>query len=240
MINLKERIYSIPLSEAIEESRECVLCTLESKLEEQAIEYFLGESLMEPSIREMTNRKGFCRRHLSKLYNNGNRLGLALVLDTHLSEIRNVLSKKFVMPKSGLFSKRANIKNTENMIEALNSVDSGCAVCEKVDAQMKNAAKNLIFLWKTEREFRYKLEQANGFCLPHMKVLLEEAKRELSGKDFEKFIKFLYKKQEESLRSLNDDLNWFTKKYDYKNQDAPWGTAKDSLPRAIQRLKKIQ
>ena len=60
---MKERIYSIPLTEALEENSGCPLCTLEKKLQEQAVEYFLGPSMMEPDSREMTNEKGFCKNH---------------------------------------------------------------------------------------------------------------------------------------------------------------------------------
>ena len=102
---MKEHIYTIPLTEATRENCGCVLCTIEKKLEEQALEYFLGPSLMEPDGRELTNRKGFCKKHFDAMLVRNNRLGLALMLETHL---RETLGKLEVKKKVGLFS---NLRN---------------------------------------------------------------------------------------------------------------------------------
>ena len=84
---MKERIYSIPLTEALEGNSGCPLCTLEKKLQEQAVEYFLGPSMMEPDSREMTNEKGFCKNHIKMLFDRKNRLSLALMLETHIKSV---------------------------------------------------------------------------------------------------------------------------------------------------------
>jgi hypothetical protein len=35
------------------------------------------------------------------------------------------------------------------------------------------------------------------------------------------------------MKEMEDDLEWFVLKFDYRNIDAPWKNAKDALPRAI-------
>ena len=94
---MKERIYSIPLTEALEETRGCILCTLEKRLEEQAVLYFLGPSMMEPDSREITNKKGFCKSHMGMLFDKKNRLSLALMLETHVKELEKNLKLFFRM-----------------------------------------------------------------------------------------------------------------------------------------------
>ncbi|HOK42309.1 MAG TPA: DUF6062 family protein, partial [Thermoclostridium caenicola] len=91
---MKERIYTIPITEAFEQDTECPLCVCEKKLEQDALEYALGPSLMEPDSRMETNRMGFCAHHFTKLYNSQkNRLGLGLIIETHLAEQAAVIGK---------------------------------------------------------------------------------------------------------------------------------------------------
>ena len=44
---------------------------------------------------------------------------------------------------------------------------------------------------------------------------------------------------EENLFRVKGDLDWLVAKYDYRNASKPWGTAKDALPRAMQKLQGI-
>ena len=52
---MKEKIYTIPLTEAYEEDCECPFCKLEQQLEQEAVEYALGASMMEPDSRVNSN-----------------------------------------------------------------------------------------------------------------------------------------------------------------------------------------
>ena len=125
---MKERIYSIPLTDALNADCGCVMCALEEKLENDAVEYFMGASKMEPEIRIMTNKKGFCRRHLHMMEAAGSPLGLALMLDTHLEELRARLEKKG--GRGGLFAAK---KNAEAM-QAI--IDAGSEVYEPTDDEI--------------------------------------------------------------------------------------------------------
>ena len=63
-----EQIYTIPVNEAFEASRDdpsigCPLCALYRKLEEDELDLILGASMMEPDIRTITNETGFCKIH---------------------------------------------------------------------------------------------------------------------------------------------------------------------------------
>ena len=82
---MKEQIYTIPVNEAYETDCECPLCFLERKLEQEAVEYELGAAMMEADHREESNNKGFCNRHFEMMFHSGNKLSLALVLDTALA-----------------------------------------------------------------------------------------------------------------------------------------------------------
>ena len=48
--------------------------------------------MMEPDSREITNEKGFCKRHMGMLFDKKNRLSLALMLETHVKELEKNLN----------------------------------------------------------------------------------------------------------------------------------------------------
>ncbi len=233
---MKERIYSIPLSEALEQDCDCIMCAVSKTMEDNNIDYFLGPSMMEPECRMVTNNRGFCPRHLSALYERGNRLSLALMLDTHLEEVRGRLKKRMKLFKVSGFGSGGAKKSVEKYIEDLDKMVSSCAVCDKLDSEIEAAAENLVYLWDKEKEFRDKFARSKGLCLPHMKMVIKASAEELSGKNLDEFIRDLSNLQSSRLDELNEDVHWFTQKYDYRNQDAPWGNAKDALPRAVKRL----
>jgi hypothetical protein len=65
---------------------------------------------MEPDSRAETDKTGFCPVHMKKLYDYGNALGNALILQTHyagLLESFRAEMETFTAPKRGLFGKKA-------------------------------------------------------------------------------------------------------------------------------------
>lgn len=207
---MKEHIYTIPITEALSDNCGCVLCTIEKKLEEDALSYFLGPSLMEPDGREITNKKGFCKSHLDAMMTRNNRLGLALMLETHLGEIVNSLEIK---KKGGMFSKVSTEKLTADSIY---DVTESCAICDKINAQMKAVASNLAYLWGKEAEFRNKFEVSNGLCLKHTALAIEQSSA-IGGKAREEYIEKLISMQKEKLNKLSENVNAFTLSFDYRN-----------------------
>ena len=230
---MKERIYSIPLTDALNEGCGCILCTLEKKLENDALEYFLGPSMMEPDGRELTNEKGFCRRHLPMLFNKGNRLGLALVLETHIKE----LSKKITPEKkSGFMKKGYDAALTAKKIFA---ASESCALCDKLNSQIRDAAGNFAYLWEKEQDFRLKFATEGQLCPEHAAVILSVCENELSGKVRDEFIDMIVAGQKLYLERLYDSLHEFVLSFDYRNANKPLSQkATDSVQTAVKHLAK--
>lgn len=250
---MKEKIYTIPVTEVFGEDCECPLCLLEKRLEDEYIEYFLGPSLMEPDCRIETNDNGFCRRHFEQLYNRQeNRLGLGLMIDTHLQEqigrLRNIYTSgikagkgasksilsRFIPMRSA--SDGSN-KGFSKALEFLASLEARCSICKKLTNTMDRYVDVIMYLWSRETDFRKIFESKKGFCMKHFKELVEGAGKYLSARDAALFIDALFIMQLDNLERLQKEVNWFTKKFDYRNNDAPWGKSKDSLSRSIQKLK---
>lgn len=81
---MKEKLYTIPVNDAFSQDCECPICVMRKTLEDNAIEYTMGPSYMEDDVRMETDRLGFCRLHMMALSKQKNKLGLALILKTHM------------------------------------------------------------------------------------------------------------------------------------------------------------
>lgn len=107
---MKEKIYTIPVNEAFEKKSECAFCELTKKLDHDILEYVLGPSYMEEDIREETDKHGFCKYHYDKMFHAQNRLGVALMVSTHLKKINKDLDN---ILKSELSEKKAFLKKSQ-------------------------------------------------------------------------------------------------------------------------------
>lgn len=226
---MKEKIYTIPVTEAFSVECECPVCVLQKKLEEEYVSYFLGASLMEPDCRMVTNEKGFCRKHFELLYNKQeNRLGLGLMIDTHLQEQTGKLAKQS-KPGKGT-------KLIDDTLALLAALGGSCSICSKLEYTMDRYMDVVMYLWVREADFRQLFNSKKGFCLSHLKLLLESAKKYLNKADAGIFAENALKMQLANLERIQQEVNWFTRKFDYRNNDAPWGNSKDALLRSIQKL----
>lgn len=251
---MKEKIYTIPVTDAFRVDCECPICVLEKKLEDEYVDYMLGPSLMEPDGRIDTNEKGFCRGHFEMLYNKQvNRLGLGLIIDTHMAEQNKKLKETFETGKEGLqkdsglsFMKNLTTKMSsrqtdsgkviDELISQLSSLENKCSVCSKLSNTMDRYIDVILYLWFNEEDFRNLFNNNKGFCLKHLRSLLEGAKKYLSPREAAIFVDNMMKIQLPNLERVQQEVNWFTKKFDYRYTDAPWGNSKDALQRSIQKI----
>lgn len=251
---MKEKIYTIPVTDAFKTECECPICLLEKKLEEESVEYVLGPFLMEPEGRMETNENGFCQRHFELMYNTqANRLGLGLIVDTHMVE-QNERLKKNYENKKGLLKKDADasfIKNlsgklsskqtetskfVDELIANLSMLEDSCTICTKINNTLDRYIDVILYLYFKEEDFKDLFHSQKGFCLKHLRLLLEGAKKHLAPKETAIFVDNLLSIEIENLERIQQEVNWFTKKFDYRNNDAPWGNSKDALLRSIQKL----
>jgi hypothetical protein len=182
---------------------------------------------MEPDIRGMVNESGFCPVHFQMLFNAGNKLGLALMTHTHLL----YLLKKIQKPE-----KYTHPKTRREYCLFLQSNRNDCALCRKLEKTLKRYTFTIVYLWKKDEDFRKAFKESKGFCLPHFAGCTIMADEVLSSRKKELFYKDLYSLQTENLSRIEEEIHWFTQKFDYKNKDKPWKTSRDALQRTIQKL----
>lgn len=235
---MREEIHTIPVNESFESGDECPFCFLERRTEQRCIRYVIGpgNSFMEPEVREITNREGFCGPHLKKLYDYGNPLGSGLIIRSYMQRLRRELNEQLAHhsrpPKRSLFHK---VETTEDSLTTWIRKRMGtCYVCRSMDENMNRYYYTFFVLLK-DPEFRAKVESCKGFCMRHFVELLERAKKKLPNSQYDWFYDTLPKLMMENLDRVQGDLDWFTEKFDYKNSRADWKNSRDALQRAMQK-----
>lgn len=244
---MKEQLYTIPLMDAFREQDECPFCYIHRSLEQHAIDFTLGAgaSYMEDDIRFQTDKFGFCREHYKKMFTYGNRLGSALILETHLKKFSKDLKAQLDSYASGdKPSLLGRLKKTAPSPDAkLNSVSAwiqkqnkSCYICDQIQTTYERYLATFFELFKrNENEFMELLKNGKGFCVPHFGDILSGAERYLNEKDQVRLREILFPKMIENLDRITGDLEWFEKKFDYQFKDADWKNSKDAVQRAMQK-----
>lgn len=222
---MREDITSIPVSEVFEPRDGCPICRLRDTLEDRVVDYITGAAMMEPDVRIETNKKGFCIEHYRMLLKKRNRLGVALILETHLAEIEHQ-----VFDGLPLLGKAAGKQAASASLAA-----DTCFVCDKIDWAMSRMLATVCRLWETERDFRQLFDQQTGLCLPHFSLLVSTAASQMNKKNAPDFAKAAAALCRKELTELRGDVSHFCKMFDYRNSgdDADWGNSRDSIERAI-------
>ena len=221
-----EKIYTIPVNEAFEASEAdyacgCPFCTLYNKLEENELELILGASMMEQDVRIKTNELGFCKTHYDMMFTRKNRLGMALMLESHLDELRSKTDKH------GLAAIGAD------PMKHFARLEDTCYVCSRIEFSFDKMMATAVLLWEKDSDFRRKMRAQPYICLPHYRMFAEYGKKGLPKKLYSDFYKELSEVVGNYFDSLREDVSWFCKKFDYRYDAEPWGNAKDAVERAI-------
>ncbi len=244
---MRQHIDTAPLWESYRQDSECPLCLLNARTEAANADYFLGESVMEPGQRIEVNQKGFCARHFKLMYDAGNRLGLALMTQTHMRETMKTLKAQAERARAaaaeeagkGVF-RRIGGKKSDALTEIageLKQLDGKCVFCERIRDNMDRYMYTLLWMYRHEPDFPALFAQSRGMCLKHYAEALENAPKHLSGDALKRFVDTLSRIEMESFDRLEQEIDWFAKKFDYRNQDKPWGSSRDAVKRAINKLR---
>ena len=197
---MRDTIYTIPLTDVFSPREGCPVCRLRSMLEKRCVEYIMGAAMMEPDIRIETNRYGFCPSHLELLIRQKNRLSLALMLETHLDELRDRH-----MPPS--------------VKKGTPPVSETCFVCREIDGAAEKLLDTALKLFFSDSSFQALfLEQ--DYCWKHYEALCLQAGAALNRRQSAQLAAALTERQKARLSTLREDVHSFTTSFDYRNAGA--------------------
>ncbi len=227
-----EQIYTIPVNEAFDANTDgtsctCPFCALYDRLQRDEIDIILGASMMEPDIRIKTNEQGFCRDHYKIMLTKNRKLGMGLILESHLNEVEKRLKGK------GLPIANMDVKDA---ISSLSELEGSCYVCGRINKNLTAMIHTAAYLWGSDTAFREKLLRQPYFCLPHYRALVEYASKKMDKRIFRDFYKDIKGVEENYIKTLENDVSWFCKKFDYRYDEEPWYNSKDSVQRSIKFL----
>lgn len=240
---MKEKLYTIPLNDAVNAGDECPFCFIERNVEHDLLDYVLGSaaSYMEADTRAVTDKYGFCREHIRKMYDYGNTLGNGWILKTHYQRTIAEMKSKFksYAPSKISFKERLSkpdaLKNP--IAEWVRQKDCSCYICAEFDKMYERYLDTFFYLYKEDSEFRRKVDEGKGFCLHHFGDLCEYGELHMPDKEKKEFYQRMFKLMEDNMERVYEDISWLIEKFDYKNKDADWKNSRDAVGRGMQKLR---
>ena len=240
---MKEKLYTIPLNEAVDANDECPFCYIERDVEQNLLDYCLGSSAsyMQADTRDMTDKYGFCREHIRKMYSYGNTLGNAWILKTHyrrtIAEMQEQF-KKYSPKKISFKEKLTGGGGASNSVsEWTRAKDGSCYICNRFKDDYERYLSAFFHLYSTEPEFRAKIDGGKGFCLHHFGDICDYAETHLDEKEKKEFFPKMFDLMNKNMERLFEDISWLIEKFDYRNKDADWKNSRDAVGRGMQKLR---
>lgn len=229
---MPEKIFTIPINEAMDRYDGCPLCTLRKELEESSLKYALGAAMMEPAVRIEMNRLGFCPKHFDDMFAAKNKLALALVLESHLDELGEVFN---ISGEDG--KKRRKAAKAPDAAEKTAELSESCFVCSRIKGTVRRYYSNFVYLWDKDNGFREKLARQPYFCITDAAGILRAGKAELKAASYEELKTALARVMGSYLGSVKEDISKFCQSFDYRNADKPLGDERFAVEKAIKFLR---
>lgn len=242
---MKERLYTIPLNDALNAETECPFCFIERKIEQDLMDFVLGNasSYMESDVREKTDQAGFCRAHFKKMYDYGNTLGNAWILKTHMKktceDLKKAVNQYTPSPSGGglFMKKKSDVSSQNSVVSFIKKKEASCFICNQFEEHYKRYLDTFFELYFKDPAFKQKVDEGKGFCLSHFSDMCEYADCHLNEKQKTGFYPPMFALMQENMERLFEDVSWMVEKFDYRNKDADWKNAKDSIQNCMQKLK---
>ena len=221
--------------DAYGDAGECPLCTLREWAEATYLHSFQHSRVMEPNVRVQTNAVGFCPDHYGKLYRGENKLGLGLVVHTHLQqklpEIRAAL-ERCAAPGTG----RKALERMAEAADSLSALRDRCFICEMLRTDNERYVFTILYLWSKDPEFPDRFRASRGFCMGHFLDALRAAPKLLRGDRAQRWITEAVSLQTSAFERLEQDLLAFTQLYRSENASMGSEAERTALGRTLQKL----
>jgi hypothetical protein len=235
---MKQKIYEIPIWDAYNlENCECPICSIEKKSDNDFIEALFTEMVMDVRLNpQLVKDYDFCHEHFEKLYRYPDKCGLAVLTNRILYSKRENLK---LASSNKAESKKSSIKNffVKDKPVSGKGQSKQCLLCTRLESTMDNYLETLILLWSKDQTYRDLYKKSQGLCLKHFNTILELSEEKLKNESQRnEFNSTTIMLQEKSMARLQEELEWFISKFDYRFKEEPWKTSKDALIRTIQKL----
>lgn len=223
---MKETIVTIPINDLFAPKCGCPLCRMEEMLEEQYVMFVTGDAMMEPGVRVETNKKGFCHRHFSRMLLLGQKLPNALILETHLESVMELMPKK------------SGGKPDKKKLGAIGETLRSCYVCDRIEADMYHLMATVFAEWVKGGAFRRTYSEQPFICLRHYSFIMTAAmgKNGIPSGHLRNFHAETAALTKKYLETLCGDVKHFISRFDYRNRGQDFGASIDAIERSVEFL----
>ena len=215
---------------------ECPLCDLAEAADETYLRSFQHSRVMEPNVRLKTNEAGFCPDHYRKLYARENKLGLGLVVHTHLLELLPKLRASLEAMRQAAGSRRRGKARIDAERAAMAGLRDRCFICDLLAADRERYVFTVLYLWEKDPEFLPVFRASSGFCLGCFLDALGAACELLRGDRLQRWLGDVVPLMTGSLERVEKDLLAFTQLYQDANRSLGTEEERTALGRALQKL----
>ena len=220
---MKPNITTIPITDLFTEADGCPICRMHRMIESQYVEYITGAAMMAPDVRVQTNKTGFCHRHFSMMVNTGPRLSNALLLQTHIDELR----KK-------VFPKKKTDAPDKKMLAAIRENDGTCYVCDRIERDILHLLATVYVQYGSDPAFREQYRAQDFICLDHYALVMSSVnKKAMDKKTLADFYDATNTLSKDYMDTLYDDVTHFTTMFDYRNAGGDYKNSKDAIERSV-------
>jgi hypothetical protein len=219
--------------DAYERPGECPLCVLLAAAEETYLRSFTHSRVMEPNVRVQTNESGFCPTHYRRLYEGENKLGLALIVHTHLVEKLPMLTA--AIDDASRPEKRGRDRQ-DRALAALSSFRESCFLCGLLSEDLDRYCFTILYLWGRDPGFGPVFRASKGFCIRHFVDLSAAARKLLRADRREAWMAETAPLMKESLQRLEQEVLAFTQLHRASHAGPGVGEERTALARALQKL----
>ena len=185
--------------------------------------------MMEPDFRAVTNRKGFCKKHIADIESESKALALSLMLKTHLETLSAILDKEITEPKKKMFSKQTAPSSLDGISGEIDKTVHDCTICGKISHSFDRYVDTFFHLIATEESFREMFRNTGGFCFEHFSLLLSEGKHKLKEGAYLEFSRQLIANQKEKMEKHYQNILDFIDQFDYRNANKPPKAPRDTV-----------
>ena len=121
--------------------------------------------------------------------------------------------------------------------EKLTEMAGTCVLCDSINENMERYLHTFFHMYHSDGEFRRRFAESKGLCMADAALLMRFAPNELNGKETQAFIDTLADMQEKNLSRMQDDIDWFIRKFDYRFDAEPWKNSRDAVERTVNKLR---
>ncbi|MGQ9629951.1 MAG: DUF6062 family protein [bacterium] len=213
---MEKHISYFELLQAFKEGT-CPICAISKRMAHRWLDGFLYEFVNSVGVREkLVESDGFCNAHAWQLLEFEDGLGTAIVYQDLLSRFIGRL-ERYPINGGRPIGRREKVRLKDKNL---------CPVCQHCEERENAFLMVLVRHLKGDEGFLKAYEASSGLCIPHFERALEMAKDP-------KAAEILRRVQLSKLKALNEELEEYKRKCDYRFRHEPKGAEADSWRRVV-------